>query len=302
MDDNAGADVGIPMQESGGNGQQGCLDAAHSSAEEAESLEVRRAIISEPPDVILVVEDTKLPCHRQILSKSMAYFQAMFSSNMKETRQESIEIQQVTAPVMQALLSLAYGETMNVTSFDQAADLLSAAAMFQFQWGMKKCVLYLSQQISHANCLDIMLLSDSCGVPWLYNQARKHALHHFCQVSQEESYLQLSTADLSNYLADSMLNCNSETNILDAVLKWTAYNVEERREVLSQTLQNVRLGCMTCEELRQTLEHTIIQQNLKGKEIVECALQCRKDDKRSDLLPKVCIVGNKTNYFYLYMD
>jgi kelch-like protein 12 len=83
-------------------------------------------------DAILSVEDHDFPVHRVILAACSDYFEAMFTSGMSEScnEQKKIEIQGLSADMMEILLDFIYTEKVKV-SVENVQALLPAACLLQ---------------------------------------------------------------------------------------------------------------------------------------------------------------------------
>ena len=77
-------------------------------------------------DVVLVVDGTKFPAHKNLLCAQSPVFAAMFDhDNTKEAQEGKVEIVDVPKDVFQMLLNYIYSGT--ISDFIQTAELLIAA-------------------------------------------------------------------------------------------------------------------------------------------------------------------------------
>ncbi|XP_069487891.1 kelch-like protein 5 isoform X2 [Ambystoma mexicanum] len=81
-------------------------------------------------DVILVAGDRRIPTHRLVLSSVSDYFAAMFTSDVREARQEEIKMEGVDPNALWALVQYAYTGRLELKE-DTVECLLSTACLLQ---------------------------------------------------------------------------------------------------------------------------------------------------------------------------
>uniref|UniRef100_A0A915J1R0 BTB domain-containing protein n=1 Tax=Romanomermis culicivorax TaxID=13658 RepID=A0A915J1R0_ROMCU len=55
-------------------------------------------------DIEIVVQEQCFQCHKVVLASSIPYFRSMFSSEMIETRQKTVEIRDISSKAFDLLL------------------------------------------------------------------------------------------------------------------------------------------------------------------------------------------------------
>ena len=81
-------------------------------------------------DITFVVNGEDIPAHRVILAKRSEYFRNMFSSGMKETYQDRVDINGVPADTFKNVLSFLYTDKVNVKLDSSILSLFEAANMY----------------------------------------------------------------------------------------------------------------------------------------------------------------------------
>ena len=79
-------------------------------------------------DITLLAEGKSFQAHKVVLASCCKYFQIMFSSGMRETRESEIMIGGVSAGVLSALLDSIYTGRLTV-SLDTAEKIVHASSM-----------------------------------------------------------------------------------------------------------------------------------------------------------------------------
>jgi len=81
-------------------------------------------------DIAFLVEGEKYPAHRCIVSQRSSYLHAMFTSGLKEARQQVIEIADLSSETFKLVLEFIYIDDVEPTS-ETAIDLLTASALYE---------------------------------------------------------------------------------------------------------------------------------------------------------------------------
>jgi len=66
-------------------------------------------------DTVLVAGETEVMCHRAVLAASSPYFQAMFHSTLRESREQRIKLDGVTALAVRRLVDYIYTGRIEVS-------------------------------------------------------------------------------------------------------------------------------------------------------------------------------------------
>ena len=106
-------------------------------------------------DVVLLVGDRKFPVHRAILAARSPVFRAMFTSNMKESVAEEIQIEDMEPDVMEELLRCVYTDQVPV---ECGCDMLIAFDRFGLISLFDRC--QKSLLIEDENALELFALGD----------------------------------------------------------------------------------------------------------------------------------------------
>lgn len=191
-------------------------------------------------DVLIQAEDSRFPAHRIVLAASSPYFLAMFTSNLEESKQHLVAIQNIPADVMKLLLDYCYTSTIDITE-DNIQDILPAASILQLTWVKDACCSFMKDQLDSSNCLGITAFADTHCCLDLQAEADRYTREHFLQVTETREFLELSEEDLAKLIAHEDLNVRNEEEVFEAVMKWVKHDTVNRRPHLAQVLQHVRM-------------------------------------------------------------
>ena len=104
-------------------------------------------------DITLVVENTRILCHKFVLSMTCTTFKTMFCTNMKEKDCSEITIHDHNFVTIKTMLRYMYGKT--VPDADLTPELLTAADYFGYKHLSEIVICKLLKNISYDNVTNI---------------------------------------------------------------------------------------------------------------------------------------------------
>ncbi|XP_070575934.1 kelch-like protein 21 [Ptychodera flava] len=209
-------------------------------------------------DTVIQTGVREFPCHRAVLACSSPYFKAMFSSQMKETREGRITLDNVSVAILDQLLEYAYTSRI-VINTSNAQELLEAANLLQYRSIVKACCQYLENQLHPSNCLGIQFLAELHVCPQLYKAAKSFSEANFHKVIQKEEFLQLNVDKALAYLSEDRLNVSKEDMIFDAAIHWVNHSFQKRVAELPVILKAVRVPYLSAEFLHEKLYDPVLK-------------------------------------------
>jgi len=94
-----------------------CCNNKKRRIDETNVIDIKESIISnisqlylssKLSDITIVVENESIPCHKSILASQSHFFEAMFTTQMIESKQTQIELKETNAYLFRLLLKLTY--------------------------------------------------------------------------------------------------------------------------------------------------------------------------------------------------
>ncbi|XP_041132739.1 kelch repeat and BTB domain-containing protein 4-like [Polyodon spathula] len=107
-------------------------------------------------DVTVSVDRKEFQLHRLVLLAQSCFFRSVFTSNLKEAHNRSIELKDISTPVFQLLVDCIYHGTIKLTVEDLHYEM---ADMYQLITLFKECSRFLARTIEVRNCLQVMWLA-----------------------------------------------------------------------------------------------------------------------------------------------
>lgn len=223
-------------------------------------------------DAILCVGDREFPCHRNVLAVSSPYFRAMFTSDLRESKEVKIPFNEVSPSIMLQLIDYAYTGRAEI-NVENAQELLAAGSLFQYPAIMEACCEFLAKHLHPSNCLGIENFAHMHSCTKLELEAHQFALENFSAVVEYDEFLELSPARLISYLSSDLIDVRNEETVYDAAMLWIQSDVEERIRHLTMVLENVRLATVDVAYLESVIEKDPLIQKIE-----EC--KCLVDDAK----------------------
>lgn len=199
-------------------------------------------------DVTLVAEGKEIQAHKAVLAACSPYFERMFTSNLKETYENVIELKNITFFSLKTLVTFCYTSCLEVPG-NLIFDLLPAADMLQFSVIKESTSAHLSSKVTPSNCIEISVFADVHNCKALKEFSQKFARENFRRVSKTESFCEVDLGQVCQLMSSSSLGITTEKDVFEAMMSWVQYDVEMREKYLPSLLGLVRLKQLCSKEL-----------------------------------------------------
>ncbi|KAA3673543.1 kelch-like protein 20 [Paragonimus westermani] len=227
--------------------QSSCNRLVYSSERHPQqSLEVMNCLRRnrELCDVVLLVDGREVFTHRVVLASCSAYFRAMFTGELAESRQTEITLYDLDGDAVETLIDFCYTSQITVEE-SNVQNLLPAACLLQLTEVQDVCCEFLKRQLDPSNCLGIRAFADTHACRGLLRVADRFTQLNFLDVVESEEFLLLPVKQLIDILSSDELNVRTEEQVYRAVMRWIHHNLSERRRHLAHLLQHVRLPLLS---------------------------------------------------------
>lgn len=261
-------------------------------------------------DVVLMVAEREIKAHRVVLAAVSPYFNAMFTSDVVESKQKVVQLNNLDPMAVHMAVEFAYVAKVNIT-VDNVQSLLTVASLLQVETLVEKCCYFLENELHPSNCLGIRRFADSHGCFQLGKTGYQYALRNFNQMTQLEEFFQCPLEEVLELLNEDALYVRHEEEVYEAAVRWVKYNKQDRLETIPKLAELIRFPLMTWEFLvTKVLDDGFITSNADSCHLFEEARmyhlspQLRSDmHQRSRLRPRklygqaewIYLVGGETS-------
>lgn len=110
-------------------------------------------LVDQLTDIVLIVGENKIHCHKLVLGMTSKFFRRMFVSNMKESKAQEIELKEIDLETIKSVLSFMYTDKIDAEKINVA--LLAASDMYEVLRLKCLCCQKLSESINAQNVIEI---------------------------------------------------------------------------------------------------------------------------------------------------
>uniref|UniRef100_A0A669BIV1 Kelch-like family member 5 n=1 Tax=Oreochromis niloticus TaxID=8128 RepID=A0A669BIV1_ORENI len=214
-------------------------------------------------DVTLVAGERRIPAHRLVLSSVSDYFAAMFTSDVREAKQDEVKMEGVDPDALWVLVQYAYTGRLELRE-DTIESLLSASCLLQLSSVVQACCSFLMKQLHPSNCLGIRSYADAQGCHDLQRAAHAYTMEHFLEVVGGQEFLLLPVEEMERLLTSDDINVPDEETVVTSLLTWVRHDASTRQRHLPRLLAHVRLPLLQPQFLAD------LESNPLLRESVEC--------------------------------
>uniref|UniRef100_A0A3P9HJI2 Kelch-like protein 20 n=1 Tax=Oryzias latipes TaxID=8090 RepID=A0A3P9HJI2_ORYLA len=203
-------------------------------------------------DVTLCCGGQEFPCHRIVLASFSSYFQAMFSADLIESKQERVAINGVEPQMIGMLVSYAYTSEVYISKANVQA-LLAAANLLDVMAVREACCRFMERQMDEMNCVGIHCFAEAHSCKVLEKRSMDYILEHFTTVCQQEEFQSLCVDKLTEIISSDLLNVPKEEMVFEAVMLWLN-KCPTRKHSFEKVLEHIHLPLISPYYLHDVIE------------------------------------------------
>ncbi|XP_072170995.1 kelch-like protein 8 [Diadema setosum] len=204
-------------------------------------------------DFTLKCGRSSFTCHRLVLAACSPYFRAMFTSEMVESRQSSLEVKDIDERSLEALVEFMYTSKI-VLNVDNVQKVLFAASLLQMDVVAAACSDFMKSHLHPSNCLGVRTFADQHGCTTLSGAADSYTYEHFLEVVSQDEFFVIDVQHLLTLIGSSDIVIEQESQVYDAVMRWVKHDLPNRQKHLPELMAKVRLPMVPAKFLMEVVE------------------------------------------------
>jgi hypothetical protein len=235
-------------------------------------------------DVKICVEDREFPCHRAVLTSYSAYFRAMFSSELMESKQDKVTLNGVEAQMISLLIDYAYTGEILLTKTN-VQSLLAAASLLQVIPVQDACCKFMAKNMDETNCLGIWCFAEQMSCAALEKKAKNFTLLHFKEVYELEEFGSLQHTKLIELISSDELDVDNEELVYNAVVRWYESDIDVHKDQFEFVFEHIRLPLISPYFMFDCIEKypAIVSSNKCRQLVEEAKIYHLLPDRRCEL-------------------
>lgn len=166
--------------------------------------------------------------HRHILSEASPFFEKLFNSDMKESRDGVVQMEIFTQSQMADILVFIYTGSIEISNLQKLEDLVAVADYLLLK-GLKFIAQkFIAQNLSTANCISYYYLTEKFNCEELINSSRKFIHLNFAAVAESEGFMNLPSDEVEKRISSEHIVISEEEDVLKVLLKWINQEKSQR--------------------------------------------------------------------------
>ncbi|XP_035659125.1 kelch repeat and BTB domain-containing protein 8-like [Branchiostoma floridae] len=229
----------------------------------------------------------------------------MFTSDMAESRQKTVVLQDLSAAIFGEILRYIYSGNLNV-SMDKVQPLyqLQAASLLQLDYVRDTCSSYMAMNVEGSNCVNLYKFADVFSVDIVRKTCLQFICRNFVEIASSEKFCSLSVSQLTEIISHDDLDIKEETTVWEAVVRWVQHNREDRLQHLPSILPHIRFNLLTSGNIAAILEHPLVREDPGSSKAIRNVVKKRNPNlkPRLGMTMEMAILSNTETDELLFMN
>ena len=217
-------------------------------------------------DFTLVADGHRFPVHRNVLGVLSTFFDKLFHIDMKEKRENKVEINGVSKEVLEVILDFIYTGEMAL-SMENVFAVIEAAHQMDLPYVKETCSKYLGHQVNVGNWSSIRAYAQRYNYKELLDKVDEAIALQFDAVVKTRQFIELNVEDLKHFLALEKRSVKSEDEVYKAVIGWIKHDLIGHEIYTEELLSLINFSKMSVDFLKRVVTN---------EKLIEKSLACTR--------------------------
>ena len=209
-------------------------------------------------DFTLVADNHRFPVHRNVLGVVSTFFDKMFHIDMKEKRENKVEINGVSKEVLEVILDFMYTGEMAL-SMENVFAIIEAAHLLDLPYVKETCSKYLGNQVNVGNWSSIRAHAKRYDYKELLDKFDEAIALQFDAFVKAEQFIELNVEDLKHLLGLQKRRVKSEDEVYKAVIGWIKHDLIGHEIYAERLLSLINFSKMSVDFLKRVIANEKLQ-------------------------------------------
>ncbi|XP_059160842.1 uncharacterized protein LOC131944306 isoform X1 [Physella acuta] len=193
-------------------------------------------------DFTIMVEGTEFKSHREILSSTSNYFDALFRSNMRETKEGRVELQGMTSETFAVVLNFIHQRVHGLTT-DNIDDIWDAANRLDIGIYLKEIEHFVIDNLSIDNLWHFYLKSVDFNSIQVKEGSLTFMKQNYELVLRMKEFLNFPFPLVLSCIESEELNVKTEDSVLESILVWVSHGEYRPSACISPNTSDKGAAC-----------------------------------------------------------
>ena len=217
-------------------------------------------------DVTVAVNGKEFKAYKVVLAAASPFFLSLLENDMRERKEQLIEIklEEATASVMEDVLEYIY--TGNVSVTEESCHNLIATADYLLLPGLQTlAVEFLKEKVTVQNCVFNYYFANKYRCTELTEICCSVINLNFSDVMKTDDFLNLDMKQVMEWVSGDDINVRAEEEVFTGIVDWVSHNRSDRESCFPDLIRQIRL---------RPSSQDILLKKLVNEDLVTTNIEC----------------------------
>ena len=174
---------------------------------------------------------------------------------MKESQEGVVRLEMFTEPIMAATLQFIYTSDVQISTEDDAPDLIVLADYLFLEKLKVLAGEVLVQTLNVSNCISTYYFAEKYQCKVLLSNSRKFFFAHFTSIyaANRKDVLNMSSKEVEMWISSDEIDVSAEEDVFKIILEWIDHDRSGQKIFFAELFRHIRLGYVSRDFLRHDI-------------------------------------------------